>query len=119
MTGPGKIFSRIIETLASVLQGVATVCVAALMCLVVFDVIRRSIFSVALIGATELAEMFFVCMISAIAAVALKNDHIMVDTFVVKMPRVVRRWVILAMNSMAIFICVMLARGTYSTMMYA
>ena len=70
---------KIIRLICRVLTFLCMIFVAALMILMIAEVIRRSIFNRSILGATEWSQVLLVCNMSAFAAAILANRQIKVN----------------------------------------
>lgn len=81
-----------IEVVCNILSVIGTISLVAMMLVVFIDVFMRSILHRTLfLGTTEMAQVTFLCMLTGVPLVILRNSNTMVDIFVNKFPRRLRR----------------------------
>ena len=79
-------------TLNRVLEGITTLCLLAILVIVITLVVLRYVFNSSITGANELITVFFVYSTAIGAAVAVgKREHITIPAIVERLPRGYRR----------------------------
>ncbi|NLM15155.1 MAG: TRAP transporter small permease [Clostridiaceae bacterium] len=78
---------KIIRGINRFFTWVCMVLIAALMLLMVAEVLRRALFNRAILGSTEWAQVLLVCNMTAFGAAVLSNRQIKVDILTARLPK--------------------------------
>ena len=108
---------KILNGLASVLSVLSTVIVAAMMLLVVADVVMR-FFHMPITGAMEITQMMMVGMILGFAKSCLGRDNLKVDFVADMLPKKVQYVLDVATSIICIGVCVLLMWRTFDNAIY-
>lgn len=84
-------FEKILATIIKAFNIIGMIALIAMMVVVAADVVMRFAFRRVVPGATELAQVTFLCMMASVPLVILINGNTMVDVFISKFPRALRR----------------------------
>lgn len=82
-----RVIEKILTGIANVLSVCSTVIVAAMMLLVVLDVLMRIFFNMPITGSTEITQMMMTGLILGFAKSCLGNDNLKVDVVAERLPR--------------------------------
>lgn len=113
-----KTLSKICEKITSILfiMGIAAI---SLMVLLVFtDVILRKVFSISIIGVTEMTQMLWICMILGWGGSVKGRDNLYIDILVDRLPTKKREIVEIIVTVFMIAISSLLAWRCFENAMY-
>lgn len=113
-----KTVEKILMGIANVLSVCSTVIVAAMMLLVVVDVLMRTFFNSPITGSIEITQMMMTGMILGFAKSCLGNDNLKVDVLMERMPRNVQYIVDVIVSILSIGVCVLLTWRGFANSMY-
>ncbi len=113
-----KIVEKILMGIANVLSVCSTIIVAAMMLLVVVDVLMRALFNSPITGSIEITQMMMTGMILGFAKSCLGNDNLKVDVVMERMPRNVQYVVDIVVSVISIGVCALLTWRSFENAMY-
>lgn len=113
-----KIVEKILMGIANVLSVCSTVIVAAMMLLVVVDVLLRTFFNLPITGSIEITQMMMTGMILGFAKSCLGNDNLKVDVVMERFPKSVQYVIDIIVCVLCIGVCVLLTWRGFENSMY-
>ena len=93
-----------LRLIAAISAGIGGVCTILMMVQIVVDVLSRWIFGAPVTGTMEIVAVYYLVPMTflPLAAIQFADQHIAVDLFVQLLPPTARRWLALAMSSVAL-----------------